>query len=61
MWNAEKKVFISFEDKRSVKAKAEWAKQQGLAGVFTWELSGDPDDELTEVIHQVLSSKTAKN
>ncbi|MEZ8140988.1 chitinase [Enterovibrio norvegicus FF-33] len=61
LWNAEKKVFISFEDKRSVKAKAEWAKQQGLAGVFTWELSGDPDDELTEVIHQVLSSKTAKN
>ncbi|NGN96118.1 glycoside hydrolase family 18 protein [Grimontia sp. S25] len=60
LWNPEKKVFISFEDARSVKAKAEWAKQQGLAGVFTWELSGDPDNELTSVMHQVLQSKTAK-
>ncbi|USH05219.1 glycoside hydrolase family 18 protein [Grimontia kaedaensis] len=60
LWNPEKKVFISFEDARSVKAKAEWAKQQGLAGVFTWELSGDPDNELTTVMHEVLHSKTAK-
>ncbi|MEZ8026391.1 glycoside hydrolase family 18 protein [Enterovibrio norvegicus] len=60
LWNSEKKVFISFEDVRSVKAKAEWAKQQGLAGVFTWELSGDPTDELTDAMYQVLHSKTAK-
>ncbi|CZF84479.1 glycoside hydrolase family 18 protein [Grimontia marina] len=60
LWNPEKKVFISFEDARSVKAKAEWAKQKGLAGVFTWELSGDPDNELTSVMHKVLQSKTAK-
>ncbi|KXF80815.1 glycoside hydrolase family 18 protein [Enterovibrio coralii] len=61
LWNPEKKVFISFEDARSVKAKAEWAKQQGLAGVFTWELSGDPNDELSAVMAEVLQSKTAKN
>lgn len=59
LWNPEKQVFISFEDARSVEAKAEWAKQQGLAGVFTWELSGDPDNELTAVMHKVLHSKTA--
>lgn len=60
LWHPEKKVFISFEDERSVKAKAEWAKQQGLGGVFTWELSGDPNDELTEALYQVLQNKTAK-
>lgn len=59
LWHAKKKVFITYEDSRSVKAKAEWAKAQGLAGVFTWELSGDPDAELTGVMHQVLDNKTA--
>ncbi|RXJ74047.1 chitinase [Veronia nyctiphanis] len=60
LWNPEKKVFISYEDERSVKAKALWAKQKGLAGVFTWELSGDPEDELTAAMSEVMNSKVAK-
>ncbi|MFD2176866.1 glycoside hydrolase family 18 protein [Veronia pacifica] len=60
LWNPEKKVFISFDDQRSVRAKAEWAKEQGLAGIFTWELSGDPDNELTAVMSEVMNSKVAK-
>ncbi|MCW8331044.1 glycoside hydrolase family 18 protein [Photobacterium sp. SDRW27] len=56
LWHPKKQVFISFDDKRSVKAKTEWAKKKGLAGVFTWELSGDKDGELTEVIYQTLKN-----
>jgi len=50
LWNPEKKVFISFEDKRSIKAKANWAKEAKLGGIFTWELSGDPSGTLVEVM-----------
>ncbi len=33
--------FISLDDARSIQAKGEWAKAQGLAGLFAWELSQD--------------------
>ncbi|MDW3636895.1 glycosyl hydrolase family 18 protein, partial [Vibrio sp. Vb0667] len=54
LWNPEKKVFISYEDQRSIKAKANWAKQANLGGIFTWELSGDPQGELVEVMYQEM-------
>ncbi|WP_171737261.1 glycoside hydrolase family 18 protein [Vibrio sp. 99-70-13A1] len=55
LWNPEKKVFISFEDQRSIKAKAEWAKKSNLGGIFTWELSGDPTGELVDVMHDEMN------
>ncbi|WP_087023333.1 glycoside hydrolase family 18 protein [Thaumasiovibrio subtropicus] len=54
LWNSEKQVYISFDDVRSVTAKAKWAKAQNLAGVFSWELSGDPENKLTEAMHNVM-------
>lgn len=55
LWNPEKKVFISFEDQRSIKAKAQWAKSAKLGGIFTWELSGDPSGELVEVMNKEMN------
>ncbi|GHF01472.1 glycoside hydrolase family 18 protein [Thalassotalea profundi] len=40
-YNADNKGFISFDDKRSTLAKAQWAKNKGLAGVFSWQLIQD--------------------
>ncbi|MCU8491805.1 glycoside hydrolase family 18 protein [Vibrio vulnificus] len=57
LWNPEKKVFISFEDQRSIKAKAQWAKQSNLGGIFTWELSGDPSGKLVDTMHAEMTSK----
>ncbi|WP_337921898.1 glycoside hydrolase family 18 protein [Vibrio cholerae] len=54
LWNPEKKVFISFEDERSVAAKAKWAKEQKLGGIFTWELSGDPSGKLTQTMFESI-------
>lgn len=54
LWNPEKKVFISFEDQRSIKAKAKWAKESKLGGIFTWELSGDPTGSLVEVMNKEI-------
>jgi chitinase len=39
MVGAEK--FVGYDDPRAVRAKVRFAKQQGLAGVFAWELSQD--------------------
>ena len=54
LWNPDKKVFISFEDQRSIKAKAKWAKESKLGGIFTWELSGDPSGTLVEVMNKEI-------
>jgi len=32
---------ISYEDPQSVRLKAQWAKNQGIGGVFFWEISQD--------------------
>ncbi|EDN58612.1 glycosyl hydrolase, family 18 [Vibrio antiquarius] len=55
LWHPVKKVFISYEDQRSIKAKANWAKQANLGGIFTWELSGDPKGELVKVMYQEMN------
>lgn len=57
LWHPDKKVFISFEDQRSIKAKADWVKQANLGGIFTWELSGDPSGELVDVMHQEVNKQ----
>jgi chitinase len=38
--------FVGYDDPRAVRAKVAFAKRQGLAGVFAWELSQDNGDIL---------------
>lgn len=37
------RVFVSYEDPRSIAIRSGFAKEQGLRGVFMWELTGDDD------------------
>ncbi len=46
LWNPQTQVFIGYDDPRAVLAKGRYAVQQGLAGVFAWELSQDNGDLL---------------
>ncbi|GAB6261720.1 chitinase C-terminal domain-containing protein [Photobacterium sp. R1] len=41
LWNAEKKVFLSTEDKESINTKANYVVDQGIGGIMFWELAGD--------------------
>ena len=43
LFNPKEHVFISYEDPRSIAIRAEFARDRGLRGVFTWELAGDDD------------------
>ncbi|NAW65678.1 chitodextrinase [Photobacterium halotolerans] len=41
LWNADKKVFLSTEDKESINTKADYVIEQGIGGIMFWELAGD--------------------
>lgn len=51
---------ITYEDPQSVRLKAQWAKEQGIAGVFFWEISQDylnGDHYLVREAARVLKQK----
>ncbi|MGD8110307.1 chitinase C-terminal domain-containing protein [Vibrio sp. TRT 17S01] len=41
LWNAEKSVFISTEDKASIGVKADYVIDKEIGGIMFWELAGD--------------------
>ncbi|KIP79017.1 chitinase C-terminal domain-containing protein [Vibrio sp. Sgm 5] len=41
LWNAEKSVFLSTEDKASVQVKADYVIDKEIGGIMFWELAGD--------------------
>jgi chitinase len=46
--------FVGYDDPRAVRAKVEFAKQAGLAGVFSWELSQD-DGRILDAMNTMKS------
>ena len=50
LYNAEKKVFISYDDEASVKAKCAYVKKYQLGGAMFWEYASDKKEYLLNVI-----------
>jgi len=46
LWNPRSRLYLGYDDPRAVLAKGRFALEQGLAGVFAWELSQDNGDLL---------------
>lgn len=46
------RIFVSYEDPRSIAIRAEFARKEGLRGVFMWELTADDDQ------HSLLEAMT---
>jgi chitinase len=40
-YNSGKKVYLTYDDERSVAAKAAYVKEKGLGGIMFWELRQD--------------------
>jgi chitinase len=54
LYNATTQQFISYNDPRSVAAKAAYVQQNGLGGVFFWQIMSDvPIDNPNSLIHVV--------
>ncbi|KAI8319770.1 endochitinase [Martensiomyces pterosporus] len=56
LFNTETKDFISYDDTGSLTAKAEYAKNAGLAGIMVWSLTGDYNNELLGSIASVIAA-----
>jgi len=54
-YNSQKKLFATFDDKRSIGEKSKFIRRKKLGGMMFWELSGDlPLNGLVDAIRQRL-------
>ena len=51
LYDPVRKLWISYDDPQSIKIKVNYIKAKGLGGAMVWELSGDRDQELIDVIN----------
>jgi len=50
LWNAEKRIFISYDDPESLRGKCRYIRDRGLAGAMFWELNADPSGALLDAL-----------
>ncbi|TDR45071.1 chitinase [Tahibacter aquaticus] len=58
VWNASAGKLISFESSRSARAKGQFARSNGLAGVFGWEIDAD-NGRILNAMHEGLGHGSA--
>lgn len=54
LWNGASKTFITYDDPQSIRAKADYVRDNRLGGMMFWELSQVRNDELLDVIVKSL-------
>lgn len=59
-YDAKRKVLNSYDDPRSVKAKCEFVKKKGLAGIIVWESSGDKPKSDPRCLTTILKKELLK-
>jgi chitinase len=55
LWNANQRIFISYDDPESLRLKANYVRARGLGGVMFWQYSEDPSGALLEALHTNLN------
>ena len=48
--------FISYDDPESMQLKMDYINEKGLGGAMFWEITGDRENELLDVIHQAIGN-----
>jgi chitinase len=56
LYNAEKQIFVSYEDPESLALKCKYVNEQHLKGVMFWDYAGDPSGTLLGAIDSGLNS-----
>jgi len=54
LWNPERRIFVSYEDPRSLRLKCRLVRERGLGGVMFWEYSDDAGGELLRTLYDEL-------
>jgi len=61
LYNASKKLFFTYDDKRSIEMKAKYVIDNKLGGIMYWQLGGDVfTDGLLETIDKVVRTYTGE-
>lgn len=50
LFSAREKVFVSYDDERSVREKCRYISRNGLGGIMFWEYASDPKEYLLDAI-----------
>ena len=50
LYDATRKLWISYDDPQSMKVKSDFIKAKGLGGAMIWEITGDRDEELLDTL-----------
>lgn len=58
LFNAEKKIFITYDDEESIKAKCNYTRQHHLAGIMFWEYFSDRKLYLLDTINKEFGYST---
>ena len=54
LWNPARRLFVSYEDPRSLRLKCRLVRERGLGGVMFWEYSADSEGELLGTLYEEL-------
>ena len=54
LWNASRRIFIAYDDPESVRRKAKYVVERGLAGVMYWQHGSDPTGTLLQALYESL-------
>ena len=54
LWNAEKRIFVSYDDPESLRLKTRYIVEKGLAGAMFWEYSSDATGTLLDALFSGL-------
>jgi len=60
LYNAQRKIFVSYEDPESIAAKCRFVLSRKLGGVMFWEYSNDPSGTLLRAIDDSLRPQSSK-
>jgi chitinase len=59
LWNAERRLFVGFDDPESLRIKSRYIREHGLAGAMFWEYSSDPTGALLDALYDGLRGGAA--
>jgi chitinase len=54
LYNADKQIFVSYDDPESIAVKCKYVLTRKLGGVMFWDYSGDPSGALLHAIQSSL-------
>ncbi len=55
LYNSDKQLFISYDDRESIRVKGRYVTDRGLGGMMFWEYSEDPKNKLLDAIHEGIT------